>query len=74
MSDCLAGQTVTLAAVIHSTDDFLKFLNGRKLQLGTIIKIKSVEDFDGSMQVIYEGKKIETLSATVCNRLLVETM
>ncbi len=74
LSDCLAGQTVTLAAVIHSTDDFLKFLNGRKLQLGTIIKIKSVEDFDGSMQVIYEGKKIETLSATVCNRLLVETM
>lgn len=74
LSACSAGKTVSLAAVIHSTDDFLKFLNSRKLQLGTVIKIKDIEAFDGSMQVIYEGKKVETLSATVCERLLVEIL
>ena len=72
LSDCLPGQTVTLSAVIHTTDDFLKFLNSRKLQLGTQMKIKNKEVFDGSMEVIYAGKKLETLSATVCERLLVE--
>ena len=72
LSDCLPGQMVILSAVIHTTDDFLKYLNSRKLQLGTQIKIKNKEVFDGSMEVIYAGKKLETLSVTVCERLLVE--
>lgn len=74
LSDCSPGQTVLLAAVIHTTADFLKFLNSRKLQLGTKIKIKNKEEFDGSMEVIYAGKKLDTLSATVCERLLVEVV
>jgi len=51
LSDCKTNETVTLAAVIHSSDEFLKFLNSRELQLGTTLKIKSVEAFDGSMNV-----------------------
>lgn len=72
LSDCKTGETVLLAAVIHTTDDFLKFLNGRELQLGTKLKIKSVEVFDGSMVVSYDKKASEMLSRTVAERLLVE--
>ena len=74
LSDCKAGETVKLAAVIHTTDDFLKFLNSRELQLGLKIKIKSVERFDGSMVIAYNKKTAETLSRTVSERLLVEKM
>eukprot|EP01035_Chromulina_nebulosa_P040292 gene40292-54486_t len=41
LCDCKAGDTVLLAAVLHTTDDFLKFLNSRELQLGLKLKIKS---------------------------------
>ncbi len=74
LSDCKAGETVKLAAVIRTTDDFLKFLNGRELQLGLKIKIKSVEKFDGSMVVAYNKKTAETLSHTVCERLLIQKL
>src|SRR6187431_3123020 len=72
LSDCMAGETVKLAAVIHTTDDFLKFLNSRELHLGSKIKIKAVEAFDGSMVVAYPKKTAETLSLMVSERLLVE--
>lgn len=72
LSDCKAGDTVLLAAVIHTTDEFLKFLNGRDLHLGLKIKIKKVEKFDGSMVIAYHKKNAESLSHTVSERLLVE--
>lgn len=72
LSDCKAGDTVKLAAVINGSDDFFKFLNSRELQLGVKIKVKSVEAFDKSMQVSYNKKTAETLSHTVTERLLVE--
>ncbi|HYK76440.1 MAG TPA: metal-dependent transcriptional regulator, partial [Daejeonella sp.] len=45
LSDCEAGETVTLSAVTNSSDEFLKFLNSRNLSLGLTLKIKSVESF-----------------------------
>lgn len=72
LSDCKSGDTVTLCAVVNTSADFLKFLNSRELRLGLKIKIKSVEPFDGSMTVSYGKRQAETLSRTVCERLLVE--
>jgi DtxR family Mn-dependent transcriptional regulator len=60
--------------VIHTTDEFLKFLNSRELQLGLKIKIKKVEKFDGSMLISYNKKTAESLSHTVSERLLVEKL
>ncbi|MEO5890237.1 MAG: metal-dependent transcriptional regulator [Ferruginibacter sp.] len=74
LSDCKAGDTVKLAAVIHTTDEFLKFLNSRDLYLGLKIKIKTIEKFDGSMVVAYNKKPAESLSNTVSERLLVEKL
>lgn len=72
LSDCKAGDTVKIAAVINGSDDFFKFLNSRELQLGVKIKIKAIEIFDRSMIVSYNKKTAETLSHTVAERLLVE--
>ncbi len=71
LSDCTTGEEVVLAAVTHSSDDFLKFLNAKSLQLGTKVRIKSIEVFDGSITISYGKKKQETLSSFVCERLLV---
>jgi len=72
LSDCKVGETVKIAAVIHSASDFLVFLNNRDIRLGTKMKIRSMEPFDGSMVVSYGSRASETLSKIVCERLLVE--
>lgn len=72
LSECKEGETIKLAAVINTTGEFLKFLNGRELRLGLKVKIKSVEPFDNTMIVSYGKRRSETLSHTVCERLLVE--
>ncbi|MCP9752498.1 metal-dependent transcriptional regulator [Ferruginibacter sp. HRS2-29] len=72
LSDCAEGETVKLAAVTHSSDEFLKFLNGRSLNLGVKLRIKKIESFDGTMEVSYGKRNAETLSKIVCEKLLVE--
>ena len=74
LSECEAGDTVTLSAVINTSVEFLKFLNKREIHLGLKIKIKSVEPFDGTMIISYDERLSETLSHTVCERLLVEKL
>jgi DtxR family Mn-dependent transcriptional regulator len=71
LSNCAAGSTVTFSAVTHASDDFLKFLNSKELRLGIKLKVLAVEAFDGSMQLSYPKHPQETLSAIVCERLLV---
>lgn len=72
LSDCKAGETIKVAAVINTSSDFLKYLNSREMRLGSKMKIKSVEQFDKSMVVSYGKHESETLSYMVCERLLVE--
>lgn len=72
LSECKQGETVKMAAVINTSDEFLKFLNSREIHLGLKMKIKSVEPFDNTMVVSYGKRLAETLSNTVCERLLVE--
>jgi len=72
LSDCKEGETVKLVALDQSSNDFLKFLNYRELSLGTILEIKSVENFDSSMTVGYNDHASEVFSQTVCEQLLVE--
>ncbi len=74
LSASKAGDKVKLAALAHSSADFLEFLNSRNLKLGTELSIISVETYDGTMQVRYKNHNIETLSAKVCERLLVKRL
>lgn len=68
------GTKVKLMALANSSTQFLDFLNSRDLKLGKKLKIVSVEDYDRSMVVNYEGHNAESLSAMVCERLLVEVV
>lgn len=72
LSECKEGDTVKMAAVINTSDEFLKFLNSREIHLGLKMKIKSIEPFDQSLVVSYGERLSETLSHVVCERLLVE--
>jgi DtxR family Mn-dependent transcriptional regulator len=72
LSECKQDDTVKMSAVINTSDEFLKFLNSREIHLGLKMKIKSVEPFDNTMVVSYGKRLSETLSHTVCERLLVE--
>jgi DtxR family Mn-dependent transcriptional regulator len=72
LSDCQAGETVRLAAVINTSSEFLKFLNTREMRLGLKIKIKSIEPFDRSIVVSYGKRTAEVLSNVASERLLVE--
>ncbi len=72
LSECKAGDIIKLSAVSNTSSEFLKFLNSRELSLGIKVKIKSVEPFDKSMVVSYGKRTSETLSLTVCEKLLVE--
>jgi DtxR family Mn-dependent transcriptional regulator len=74
LAECRTGDTVKLATVTHSSGEFLKYLNSRELVLGTTLKIKSVEPYDGSMVVRYGKRAAETLTKTVCDALLVQKL
>jgi DtxR family Mn-dependent transcriptional regulator len=71
LSKCKENETVELASVTTSSEEFLNFLNKRNLSLGTEIKVLQKEDFDQSIKVSYNGQE-ENFSKTVCDRLLVK--
>lgn len=74
LSACQPGETVRIAAVINTSEDFLKFLNNKGVHLGLKLKVKGVETFDLSMVVSYGKILNQTFSHTVCERLLVEAV
>ena len=71
LSECKAGETVILSAVIDSSDEFLTYLNHRNLSLNSELKILEVEKFDQSMKIEFSGKT-EILSEIVCDKILVQ--
>jgi len=74
LSDSKAGDSVELMAVSDSSEGFLQFLDNKRLMLGTIIFIESVELFDGSMSIVYEQRLPVMLSRIVCEKLLVRNV
>ena len=71
LSECKAGNSAILSAVIDSSDEFLTYLNHRNLSLNSELKILEVEKFDQSMKIEFNGKA-ETLSEMVCDKILVQ--
>jgi DtxR family transcriptional regulator, Mn-dependent transcriptional regulator len=74
LSDCKPGEKVKLISIANSSDDFLKFLTSRDLGLGSELEIKSVEQFDGSMTVSYNGHTSEVFSKIICKGLLIDPL
>ena len=71
LSECKAGNSAILSAVIDSSDEFLTYLNHRNLSLNSELKILEVEKFDQSMKIEFGGNT-ETLSKMVCDKILVQ--
>lgn len=71
LSSFKKGDRVRLVAVTHSSDDFLKYLNSKNLQLESVLDILQVEDFDQSMLVQLANTNL-SLSSKVTDRLLVK--
>ncbi|WP_282629374.1 metal-dependent transcriptional regulator [Empedobacter sedimenti] len=65
------GDTIEICAVLYSSDDFLSFLNSKKLSLGSVLKIIEIENFDKSMKVEY-ADKMEVFSLLITEKLLVK--
>jgi DtxR family transcriptional regulator, Mn-dependent transcriptional regulator len=74
LSECKAGDTLKLSAVTNSSDEFLKFLNSKSLHLGVVVKIITIEPFDGSLKINYGKKTNEMISKMVAEKLLTEVI
>jgi DtxR family Mn-dependent transcriptional regulator len=72
LSSCKVKENVVLTAVTLDTEDFLSYLNERKLVLTTKLKVLKIENIDATMIVQYEGKT-EVLSKIICDKLLVKS-
>lgn len=71
LSNCKIGESVVFTAVTITDEDFLNFLNKKKLVLGKEIKVLNIEKFDKSMLVKIQEEEI-VLSNIVCDKILVK--
>ncbi|RQP14933.1 MAG: metal-dependent transcriptional regulator [Chryseobacterium sp.] len=71
LSDRSVQDTVVFVAVDDSSEEFLHFLNNKKLALGAKISVMEIEKFDKSMKVRFEGRE-EVFSRMVCEKIMVE--
>lgn len=71
LSTCKINENAVLMSVTLDTEEFLKYLNERKLTLGTKLCVLKIENIDASMTINFNGKS-EILSKIVCDKLLVK--
>lgn len=72
LSDCASDARVVLRGLKDSSEEFLRYLNGKDLSLGVEMQVTGIEEYDGSMEVSYKGHPREVFSREVCDQLLVE--
>ncbi|QDP85469.1 metal-dependent transcriptional regulator [Chryseobacterium sp. SNU WT5] len=71
LSECEIGQKVVFSSVTVSDNDFLNHLNTKNLVLGEKWKILDIEKYDQSMVISKDDNSTTTLSAVVCDKILV---
>ncbi len=72
LSECKKGDLIQIVSINDSTEDFLKFLNRKKISIGDKFEIKNIELYDNSFEIISENNNKITLSNSVCNKIFVE--
>ena len=68
------GQKVKLCGLTKSSKDLLLYLNKKKIKLGTIFTVQQIENFDNSVEVLFEDKSTIILTFDACQCLLVEKL
>ena len=72
LSSCKVGAKVIFSSVTVSDDEFLNYLNSKKLELGKKLEILEIEKYDQSMIIQKDDKSQITLSKMVCDKILVK--
>ncbi|OJU78874.1 MAG: iron (metal) dependent repressor, dtxr family protein [Bacteroidetes bacterium 47-18] len=72
LSECAPGRTVRLVGVRDSSEEFLQYLTGKHIKIGTKIKITGKEDFDGTMYCEIGKAAQLVFSKIIADKLLVE--
>ena len=71
LSSLIKNDKTILLAVRNSSDEFLKYLNKKKIAIGSFIEVISVESFDNSMQIRINNNDI-LITNEVAENLLVK--
>ncbi len=67
------GESAKICGLTNSSKELLLFLNKKNISLGTMMKVKEIEKFDKSFEVVISKKKKPiVLTYDVCKCLLVE--
>lgn len=72
LAECEDGLTVVCVGVKESSSEFLRFLDQKNINIGTVISIEGREPFDGSMAVRIDENPI-FISEKIANNLFVQT-
>jgi DtxR family Mn-dependent transcriptional regulator len=65
------GKRVVIKGLNDSSKEFLEYLNSKSIELGSILEIVRVENFDKTMEVTLSDDSHLILSTEVTKRLLV---
>lgn len=71
LSGCGTGKKVRIAAVSGANDDLLRLLGSKGLRIGTVLHVRAVHAFDGSMEVRCGNNAVVGLSSEVAHHLQV---
>jgi len=71
VSKLSAGQKGSISGVNEHSSVFLQFLEKTGLTLGTVLSIKEVMEFDGSVVLLIDNSKEVTISREVAKNILV---
>lgn len=72
LTDTSKGQQATVCSVADSSPVFLQYLDKLGIGIGTGIEVKGKQDFDGSLEVVVDGKRKTTLTRETCDNILVK--
>jgi DtxR family Mn-dependent transcriptional regulator len=71
LNDCSIDQEYVFCAVENSVDSFLKLLGNLDLDLGDILVITDIQEYDKSLKINFKNKS-ETISYSVAENILVK--
>jgi DtxR family transcriptional regulator, Mn-dependent transcriptional regulator len=71
LSEVEINSSFHCVGVKDSSTDFLKYLDKQKIALGSVVKVINKEDFDDTLTVEIDGKRL-TISNKIANNLYVQ--
>lgn len=70
LSKAQVNDTVTIRAVTNSSEEFLKYLSSKHIEIGTAVKVIAKESYDETMTIALNQLEI-TMSTKITDKLLV---